>query len=95
MARKKLADMTPIERMNKLMDGLSWDEAEDVGAEILGRCLALHIYAREEDEEYMKALFRKVVDKANEWRKSDYGAYVLAWAHQAWKYEQKEQEDKI
>jgi hypothetical protein len=27
MVRKKLAEMTPIERMNKLMNGLSWELA--------------------------------------------------------------------
>lgn len=94
MGRKKLSEMTPYERVDSRMKGMSWEEAEEVGVHILGKCLALHIFAREEDEEYMEALFRKVVDKANEWRKSDYGAHVLAWAHQAWKREQKEKEVK-
>lgn len=29
MGKKKLAEMTPIERMNKLMNGLSWEEADN------------------------------------------------------------------
>ena len=94
MARKKLSEMTPYERVDSRMKGMSWEEAEEVGAEILGRCLALHIYAREEDEEYVKTLFHKVLKKADEWRKSDYGAFSLAMAHSAWKREQKEKEGK-
>jgi hypothetical protein len=35
MSRKKLSDMTPIERVEQRMKGMSWEEAEDVGVEIL------------------------------------------------------------
>ena len=43
MARKKLSEMTPYERVDSRMKGMSWEEAEDVGVEILAKCLALHI----------------------------------------------------
>lgn len=44
MIRKKLSDMTPIERVDQRMKGMSWEEAEDVGVEILARCLSLHVH---------------------------------------------------
>ena len=92
MARKKLSDMTPIERMNKFMDGLSWDEAEEVGVEILGKCMALHHYARKENEEYMMKVFRRICERADEWAHSEYGAFVLAMAASANKHDKKEHE---
>lgn len=93
--RKKLAEMTPIERMNKLMNGLSWEEAEEVGVEILGRCMALHIYVRGENEEYITGICRKICDRADEWAHSDYGNFVLAMARSAYKREIKEKEEKV
>ena len=91
MARKKLADMTPIERMNKLMKGLSWEEAEDVGVEILARCIALHTFAREDIEEYLPKLFKRIRVRACEWARTE-GSFPLAMAKSAVRH-QKEIEE--
>ena len=92
MARKKLADMTPIERMNKLMKGLSWDQAEEVGVEILARVLSLHTYARKEGEEYLDRLIDRICDRSDEWAQSEEGSFVLVMAASAHKHEMKEHE---
>ena len=91
MKKKKLAEMTPIERMNKLMNGLSWEEAEEVGVEILARCAALHIFAREDVDEYMPKLFERVFVRAFEWAKTE-GSFPLAMAKSAVRH-QKEMEE--
>lgn len=67
--RKKLAEMTPIERMNKLMKGLSWEEAEEVGVEILARCAALHFHVHGDGEEFVIGLGEKIVNETNRWSK--------------------------
>ena len=54
MARKKLSEMTPYERVDSRMKGMSWEEAEDVGVEILARCIALHTFAREDIDEFVE-----------------------------------------
>ena len=65
--RKKLAEMTPIERMNKLMKGLSWEEAEKVGAEILARCLARHKHVLKDEEKFLDDILEKICERCNEW----------------------------
>lgn len=67
MGKKKLAEMTPIERMNKLMKGLSWEEAEEVGAEILARCLARHKHVLKDEDKFMDNILEKICERCNEW----------------------------
>lgn len=67
MKKKKLAEMTPIERMNKLMEGLSWEEAEEVGAEILARCLAKHKHVLKDEDKFMDNILEKICERCNEW----------------------------
>lgn len=91
MARKKLSEMTPYERVDSRMKGMSWEEAEDVGVEILAKCLALHIFAREDVDEYMPKLFKRVLDRAFEWARTK-GSFPLAMAKSAVRH-QKEMEE--
>ena len=65
--RKKLAEMTPIERMDKLMKGLSWEETEVVGAEILARCLARHKHVLKDEDKFMNNILEKICERCNEW----------------------------
>lgn len=65
--RKKLAEMTPIERMNKLMKGLSWEEAEEVGVEILARCFARHKHVLKDEDKFMDNILEKICERCNEW----------------------------
>ena len=89
--RKKLSEMTPYERVDSRMKGMSWEEAEDVGVEILARCAALHIFAREDVDEYMPKLFERVFVRAFEWAKTE-GSFPLAMAKSAVRH-QKEMEE--
>lgn len=79
--------MTPYERVDSRMKGMSWEEAEDVGVEIL----ALHIFAREDVDEYMPKLFKRIVDRSFEWARTE-GSFSLAMAKSAVRH-QKEMED--
>lgn len=67
--RKKVSEMTPIERMNKLMKGLSWEEAEEVGVEILARTFAFHAYSVKDGEKFFENLMEKIALRADEWAK--------------------------
>ena len=76
--------MTPKERMDKLLKGLTWEEAEEIGIEILARCCALHVYARKEDEKYIldlsKNIMGRVCDRADEWAHEGDNPTILALA---------------
>ena len=78
MAKKKLSEMTPIERVEQRMKGMSWEEAEDVGVEILARCLALHIYARKDGVEYFERLTKRIIERTDSWRKEASGILAMA-----------------
>lgn len=74
--------MTPIERMNKMMEGLSWDEAEEVGIEILARCAAMHVYAKKEEEDYIvnlsMSLTERICRRADGWAHEGDNSWYLA-----------------
>lgn len=82
--------MTPYERVDSRMKGMSWEEAEDVGVEILARCIALHIFAREDDE-YLPKLFGRICDRSFEWAETE-GSFPLAMAKSAVR-DQKQKEE--
>lgn len=86
MPRKKLSAMTPIERVDQRMKGMSWEEAEDVGVEILARCLSLHVHVRKDGEEYIDHLLKRVLERATEWTKEH--SFELAMANVGLKLKQ-------
>ena len=69
--RKKLSEMTYLEKMDRMMKDASYEEAEEVGIEILARCMAFHVYALKEDE-YVMNLFERIADRSDK------------WAHEGW-----------
>lgn len=75
--------MTSKERMEYIMTGSTWDEAEEVGIEILARCCALHVYARKE-EDYILNLSMKLTEsicrRADEWAHEEGNPTLLALA---------------
>lgn len=87
MSRKKLSDMTPIERVDQRMKGMTWEEAEDVGVEILARCLSFHVHVRDEGEEYIDHLLKRVLERAMEWMKEH--SLELAMARAGLQFKQK------
>ena len=80
MPRKKRSDMTPMERMEYIMTGASWDDGEDVRIEMLARCMALHVYARKEGEEYFWQLMERICKRADEWAHEPGNTTILAFA---------------
>lgn len=77
---KKRADMTPMERMDYIMKGATWDDGETVGVEMLARCMALHVYARKEGEEYFQQLMKRICIRADEWAHEPGNPAILAFA---------------
>lgn len=78
--KKKKSEMTPYERVDKSMEGMSWDEAEEVGIEILARVMALHVYSRKE-EDYIGKLMKRICVRADEWaHESERNIFTLAMA---------------
>lgn len=81
--------MTPLERMEYIMTGSSWDDAEKVGVEILARCMALHAYAREDGEEFFKAVMSRICKRADQWAHEDGNAIALGFARAGYKLEKR------
>lgn len=55
---KKLSEMTPWERVEPRLKGLSNEEAEDVAIKILAQIAAKHYYVFNDFEEWAKRVFR-------------------------------------
>jgi hypothetical protein len=67
MARKKLSEMTPIERVDRVMKGASWEDAEQVGIEILARCISFNYFVNKGGKGYMEKLFARLGDRVQTW----------------------------
>ena len=72
--------MSARERMEYILTGATWDEAEEVGVEILARCMALHVYARKEGEEYFSKLMKCICTRADAWAHEPGNPMILAFA---------------
>ena len=94
MPRKKLSEMTPIERVDQRMKGMTWEEAEDVGVEILARCLALHMYARKDGVDWFDKTSKRIIKRAQEWKDEGNHSWILAWAAVGYKRQQENQNNK-
>lgn len=62
--RKKLAEMTPFERVESRLKGLTNEEAEDVAMTILANLFIKHTYVLKDGEEWLKQLIPKLGEKA-------------------------------
>ena len=67
MARKKLCDMTPIERVDRVMKDASREDAENVGIEILARCISFNYFVNKGGKGYMEKLFARLGDRVQTW----------------------------
>lgn len=81
MARKKKSEMTFLERVDRELEGSTWEQAEEVGIEILARVTAYHIYAREDGEEYVRDLIRRICKRGDQWAHEDRNLVRLAFAY--------------
>lgn len=84
--RKKVSEMTPVEKVDRALKDATWEEAEDAGVEVLARCLALHVYALKEGEEYFKTLMERIVTRGDEWAHEGNHPLVLAMASAGLKF---------
>lgn len=78
MTRKKKSEMTYIERIDRELKGATWDEAEEVGIEILARVMALHAYSRKYGEEHLSKMLQRICNRADEWAQEN--SFILAMA---------------
>ena len=90
--RKKLSEMTPIERTDRIMKHSTWDEAEEAGIEILARCMAKRVYAEGKGINYMTDLLNRICTRADEWAKEN--SFELASAKGGYERQQKENENE-
>ena len=67
MSRKKISEMTPIERVDRVMKGASWEDAENVGIEILARCISFNYFVNKGGKENMEKLFARLGDRVQTW----------------------------
>lgn len=85
--RKKLSEMTYVERVDRALKDASWDQAEEAGIEILARCMALHTFARNEGEEYLLELTERICKRADQWAHEGNNPTILAFASMGYKKE--------
>ena len=88
MARKKMSEMTPIERVDRVMKGASWEDAENVGIEILARCISFNYVVNKGGKGYMEKLFARLGDRVQTW--TDEHATQLAMGRVAKELQEKE-----
>lgn len=88
MARKKMSEMTPIERVDRVMKGASWEDAENVGIEILARCISFNYVVNKGGKGYMEKLFARLGDRVQTW--TDDHATQLAMGRVAKELQEKE-----
>lgn len=89
MSRRKKAEMTPAELVDQALKRRSWDDAETAGVEILARCMALHVYARKEGEDYFNGIMKRICTRADEWAHEPGIPTYLAFAAVGHELEQK------
>ena len=78
MARKKLSELTPIEKSDRILKGSTWEEAEEAGVEIFARCLSVHVYVREEKaEDYLEHILKRICERAYEWKNENAGDLAM------------------
>lgn len=94
MARKKKYNLTALKRIEGALTGISWDEAEEVGVEILARVLAFHAYAKNDNVEYFEGLMKKICERADEWAHEPDGIEYLALASVDHKLQQDTERNK-
>lgn len=88
MSRKKLSEMTPIERVDRVMKGASWEDAENVGIEILARCISFNYFVNKGGKGYMEKLFARLGNRVQTW--TDEHATQLAMGRVAKERQEKE-----
>ena len=88
--RKKLSEMTYVERVDRALKDASWEQAEEAGIEILARCMALHTYARKEGGKYLLDLTERICKRADQWAQEGNNPTILAFASMG--YEKKKEE---
>ena len=59
--------MTPVELVDQALKGRTWEEAEEAGVEILARCMAFHVYAKKDGEEYYMNIVERICLRADAW----------------------------
>ena len=92
MARKKYSEMTIVELADRLLKGRTWEEAEEVGVEILARCMAKRVYAEGKGINYMTDLLNRICTHADEWAEKH--SFELACAKGGYEQKQKEKDNK-
>ena len=88
MARKKMSELTPIERVDRVMKGASWEDAENVGIEILAHCISFNYFVNKGGKGYMEKLFARLGDRVQTW--TDAHATQLAMGRVAKERQEKE-----
>lgn len=90
MSRKKIREMNTQELADLYLKKASWEQAEEVGIEILARCLARRTYVLKDlyaSETYLFT-FDKICKRSNEWAKEN--SFALAAASAMNKHSDKE-----
>lgn len=74
---KKLADMTPFERVSKRLEGLTNEEAEDVAVQILAQVVAKKVVIHGGREDVFLALMEKIAKAGDEYIQTHAGLLAM------------------
>lgn len=70
MKRKKGNKTTASKWDDSFLKGKTWEEAEDIAVEILSKCIALHVYVRDDGEAYLERLTERMLLQSGKWAKA-------------------------
>ena len=74
---KKLADMTPFERVSKRLEGLTNEEAEDVAVQILAQVVAKKVVIHGGREDVFLALMEKIAKAGDDYIQTHAGLLAM------------------
>lgn len=74
---KKLADMTPFERVSQRLKGLTNEEAEDVAVQILAQVVAKKVVIHGGREDVFLALMEKIAKAGDEYIQTHAGLLAM------------------
>lgn len=63
------------------MEGCTWEEAREIGVDILGKCLAFYLNVYDHND--LEKMTEDICKRGDKWLKEENGAFVIAMARKA------------
>ena len=77
---KKLSEMTPIEKVSRVMKGMTNEDAEEVAVHILAQIVAKHVYVFEDGEVYLEYLAKRLMEATEKYTQEHRSELAMGYA---------------